>query len=304
MEQLFMAGKATSLDTECIDEGVASYAVVWNQLVDLAPELLADEVSFDQVAHDGWFEVRYGEQRFRLELEVVTDWLDEAFWAFVQRLLRHRGERSLYLDEGGGQEVGLAVLTDDEAEGLGLHRVKAGSEVVRDGATLVVDRPPIAEDLAETLAARLGLSKKDGGAWLKEAVAGLLEALRDGKVGVVGFGTLSVRQRRGITPDGRRGFVPELSFREGAGLKEAVNGGEAGELELLRGEVELVLIEAIRDQLVAHGAARVKGLGTFSVKHERAASGIDPATRQRITIPARNRVQFKGTKAALKALTG
>ena len=304
MEQLFAAGKATSLDTECIDEGVASYAEVWSELVDLAPELLADEVSFDQVAHDAWFEVRYGEQRFRLELEIRTDWLDEAFWAFAQRLLRHRGERSLYLDSGGGQEVGLAILTDEEAEGHELHRVKAGSEVVREGATYVVDRPPVTEDLADTLAARLDLSKKEAGAWLKTAIGALLEQLRDGKVSVAGFGTLLVRQRRGITPDGRRGFVPELGFREGAGLKEALNGGDPGEVSLLRGEVDLALVEVIRDQLLAHDVARVKGLGTFSVKLDRAATGINPATGERITIPARKRVQFKGTKAALNALTG
>ncbi|MDE5972580.1 MAG: HU family DNA-binding protein [Muribaculaceae bacterium] len=60
-------------------------------------------------------------------------------------------------------------------------------------------------------------------------------------------------------------------------------------------------IAAITDALAANDKIALVGFGTFSVAEKAARTGINPATKQKIEIPARKSVKFKaGAELAAK----
>lgn len=60
-------------------------------------------------------------------------------------------------------------------------------------------------------------------------------------------------------------------------------------------------IAAIADALAANDKIALVGFGTFSVAEKAARTGINPATKQKIEIPARKSVKFKaGAELAAK----
>lgn len=52
-------------------------------------------------------------------------------------------------------------------------------------------------------------------------------------------------------------------------------------------------IEAIKDALVAGDKVQLVGFGTFAVKEQPAREGINPATKEKITIAAKKVAKFK-----------
>ncbi|MBR6715551.1 MAG: HU family DNA-binding protein [Prevotella sp.] len=52
-------------------------------------------------------------------------------------------------------------------------------------------------------------------------------------------------------------------------------------------------IEAIKDALVAGDKVQLVGFGTFAVKEQPAREGINPATKEKISIPAKKVAKFK-----------
>ena len=52
-------------------------------------------------------------------------------------------------------------------------------------------------------------------------------------------------------------------------------------------------IVAIKDALAANDKVALIGFGTFSVSERSAREGINPSTKQKITIPAKKLVKFK-----------
>ncbi|MBR2237912.1 MAG: HU family DNA-binding protein [Prevotella sp.] len=52
-------------------------------------------------------------------------------------------------------------------------------------------------------------------------------------------------------------------------------------------------IVAIKDALAASDKVSLIGFGTFSVSERAAREGINPATKAKITIPAKKQVKFK-----------
>lgn len=60
-------------------------------------------------------------------------------------------------------------------------------------------------------------------------------------------------------------------------------------------------VAAITDALAANDKIALVGFGTFSVAEKAARTGINPATKQKIEIPARKSVKFKaGAELAAK----
>lgn len=55
--------------------------------------------------------------------------------------------------------------------------------------------------------------------------------------------------------------------------------------------------EAVTEELVAGGEVRLVGFGTFSVQTREAHQGVNPATKEKITIPASKSPKFKVGKA-------
>ena len=52
-------------------------------------------------------------------------------------------------------------------------------------------------------------------------------------------------------------------------------------------------IEAIKDALIAGDKVALVGFGTFSIKENPAREGINPATKEKITIAAKKVAKFK-----------
>ena len=56
------------------------------------------------------------------------------------------------------------------------------------------------------------------------------------------------------------------------------------------------ITSAITDSLERNQKVTLVGLGTFEVRRRRARTGVNPQTRERLDIPARNVVRFKAGK--------
>ena len=61
-------------------------------------------------------------------------------------------------------------------------------------------------------------------------------------------------------------------------------------------------IVAIKDALAAGDKVALVGFGTFSVTERGAREGINPATKEKITIPAKKQVKFKAGSDFAEAL--
>lgn len=61
-------------------------------------------------------------------------------------------------------------------------------------------------------------------------------------------------------------------------------------------------VEAIKDALVAGDKIQLVGFGTFSVNERPARQGINPATKEKITIDAKKVVKFKAGAELADAL--
>ncbi len=61
-------------------------------------------------------------------------------------------------------------------------------------------------------------------------------------------------------------------------------------------------VEAIKDALVSGDKIALVGFGTFSVNERPARQGINPATKEKITIAARKVAKFKAGAELNKAL--
>jgi DNA-binding protein HU-beta len=68
------------------------------------------------------------------------------------------------------------------------------------------------------------------------------------------------------------------------------------------GEQLEVMLEVITEELVNGGEVKISGFGTFSVAERGERQGINPATQQPITIPAKKSAKFKGGKELTDAL--
>ena len=56
------------------------------------------------------------------------------------------------------------------------------------------------------------------------------------------------------------------------------------------------VFEEIKTALKEDDSVEVSGFGKFSVKHKEARTGINPATKESMTIPAKNVPTFKPSK--------
>lgn len=79
-------------------------------------------------------------------------------------------------------------------------------------------------------------------------------------------------------------------------LAERIAGDDAARTERLKA-VARTLVGVVRDGLVRDGTVRVHGFGTFQLRETRAHAGVNPATGERIMVPARHRVIFRPAKA-------
>jgi len=80
-----------------------------------------------------------------------------------------------------------------------------------------------------------------------------------------------------------------------AGLVEEV----VGKVSLTKketGNVIEAITSAITDSLERNEKVTLVGFGTFEVRKRRARTGINPQTRERLDIPAKNVVRFKAGK--------
>ncbi len=93
-------------------------------------------------------------------------------------------------------------------------------------------------------------------------------------------------------------------------MAEVVNKKElaeklADEFDLTKkaaGEQVQFLLDEVCKQLKKGNTVDFSGFGKFTVKHKPAHEGINPATKQKITIAAKNAVAFKPAKALKDAL--
>ena len=61
-------------------------------------------------------------------------------------------------------------------------------------------------------------------------------------------------------------------------------------------------VEAVKDALVAGDKVQLVGFGTFAVKEQPAREGINPATKEKITIAAKKVAKFKAGAELADAL--
>ena len=61
-------------------------------------------------------------------------------------------------------------------------------------------------------------------------------------------------------------------------------------------------LEAIKAELVAGNKVSLFGFGTFDIRERAAREGINPATKEKIQIPAKKNVGFKATKSLKEAM--
>lgn len=64
-----------------------------------------------------------------------------------------------------------------------------------------------------------------------------------------------------------------------------------------------VTLEIVRESLEAGDDVRLVGFGAFSVRSTAARTGVNPQTREKIQVPARQRVKFTPGKELNDAVT-
>ena len=90
---------------------------------------------------------------------------------------------------------------------------------------------------------------------------------------------------------GKTELVARMAKHSGKSLKES-------------GEAVNTTLEAIRDALQGGEEVRLTGFGSFAVRTSAARMGVNPQTRARIKIPAKQRVRFSAGKDLSEAVTG
>lgn len=81
----------------------------------------------------------------------------------------------------------------------------------------------------------------------------------------------------------------------------------AGAVNLKKKEAEaavVAVIEAIEGALIAGDKVQLIGFGTFEVKTTAAKAGVNPQTKEKITIPAKKTVKFSAGKALKDKVNG
>ena len=69
------------------------------------------------------------------------------------------------------------------------------------------------------------------------------------------------------------------------------------------GEVVNATLDAIRDALKAGDEVRIVGFGSFAVRTSAARTGVNPQTRAKIQVPAKQRVRFSAGKELTEAVS-
>ena len=71
---------------------------------------------------------------------------------------------------------------------------------------------------------------------------------------------------------------------------------QTGLTKRVAGEAVGAVVSAIGDCLARGEKVTLVGFGTFEVRKRRARTGVNPQTRERLDIPAKNVVRFKAGK--------
>lgn len=79
---------------------------------------------------------------------------------------------------------------------------------------------------------------------------------------------------------------------------------KTGESAKLAGEFYDAFWESIEEQLKKGNDVCLTGVGTFRMKKRSARKGINPSTKKRINIPAKNVIVFKPSKNFAERLNG
>ena len=72
--------------------------------------------------------------------------------------------------------------------------------------------------------------------------------------------------------------------------------GKVGLTKKEAGDVVDAVTSAITDTLAMEEKVTLVGFGTFQVRKRKARTGVNPQTRERLDIPAKNVVRFKAGK--------
>ena len=89
--------------------------------------------------------------------------------------------------------------------------------------------------------------------------------------------------------------------------KSAVVDAVAAKTGQSKKDTEMVIeavLDVIKDALQKEDAVAFTGFGTFSVSHRAAREGINPATREKIQIPAVKVPKFKAGKGLKDSVRG
>jgi len=124
-------------------------------------------------------------------------------------------------------------------------------------------------------------------AWVSRVESGLVTSECHS---VPDFGTFEIWRRGG--PEA----VPKPVFRGSDSLRQAMNGGEAF-------EIDEPVAATIASELFAGRSVKVRGLGEFVVQERRPFSGISPATGEPIRVPGRRMVAFECTERFQRSLS-
>ncbi len=77
---------------------------------------------------------------------------------------------------------------------------------------------------------------------------------------------------------------------------------EAGVTKNAAGKALNAFVKAIHDSLKKKaGKIRIAGLGTFVVNHRKTRDGVNPQTKKKIKVPAKNVPGFRASKALKQA---
>lgn len=79
-------------------------------------------------------------------------------------------------------------------------------------------------------------------------------------------------------------------------LVEAV-ASELGETKAAASRAVEAALAAIAEGIRTHGKVTISGFGTFEKKRRAARAGVNPASGERMTIPASTTVSFKASQA-------
>lgn len=71
---------------------------------------------------------------------------------------------------------------------------------------------------------------------------------------------------------------------------------ESGLTKHQAGEALTAILDQITDQLSVGNRISVSGLGSFHVRHSEARQAVNPQTREKLHIPARERVVFHAAR--------